>query len=220
MTRVHLDRMERQLIDELLILGSMVEQAAEEAVRSLRERDFEASRRIYRGDRKINAMRFAIENSTIMAIATQQPAATDIRILASILEICTELERMGDYAKGIAKINLKIGDEPMLLPMEELTEMARIGTRMLHQALEAFANYDTESSKNVCGDDDLVDALFEKVYAKVIETSINNPEHADQANFLLWAAHYMERFADRVTNICERTQYVQTGKLTEMEDKL
>ena len=110
MTRETLDRKTHELIDEVLVLGSMVEDAILNSVDSLKKRDLEAAKRIYQGDKDINEKRFEIENDTLILIATQQPMARDLRVMASILEIASELERMGDYAKGIALINIRIGN--------------------------------------------------------------------------------------------------------------
>ena len=140
-TRQELDRLLDELRDEVLLLGSMVEQATLDAVASLLERDLEKSKRVYLEDEHINQKRFDIENQTLICIATQHPLATDLRILASILEIITELERMGDYAKGIARININLGAEHDIKPPHELDEMARLTTDMLHRALEAFRDH-------------------------------------------------------------------------------
>jgi phosphate transport system protein len=220
MTRETLDKIEQHLLDEILIMGSMVEQAVLQSVDALKNRDIEGSKAIYRMDEEINLKRFQIENETVAAIAMQAPAATDLRLFASILEICTELERMGDYAKGIAKINIKIGEEELLKPLVDIPKMAKIGTKMLRKALQAFVKQKTKKSKEICQQDDKVDELYRAVYNDLIEIIRKDPTTADRANQLLWAAHYLERLADRVTNICERTHYVKTGELLEMADYL
>jgi phosphate transport system protein len=219
MSRETLDRIEQELLDEILILGSMVEKATLDSVESLRTRDVERARQIYDNDQKINEKRFEIENSAIIALATQQPLATDLRILASVLEICTELERMGDYAKGIAKINIRMGDEPLLKPLIDIPKMAEIATEMLQMALTSFVNQDVDVIDGIVSKDDLVDNLYEAVYKELIGITTKDPSVADRANYLLWAAHNMERLADRVTNICERTYYVKTGELIEITDR-
>ncbi|MCG2659920.1 MAG: phosphate transport system regulatory protein PhoU, partial [Kiritimatiellae bacterium] len=128
----------QQVKDELLLLGSMVEQQTLDAVEALKKRDLEAARRIYAADAKINEKRFAIENQVMILIATQQPMAHDLRLLASIFEVSAELERMGDYAKGIATVNIRMGDEPLLKPLIDIPRMAKIASSMLHRALTAF----------------------------------------------------------------------------------
>ncbi len=215
--RSTLDQKMRALQDDLIVLGSMVEEALIESVEVLKRRDFEASRRLIAADKDINAKRYGIERDTIVLIATQQPMATDLRILASILELATELERIGDYAKGIASINLKIGEEPLIKPLIDLPRMAEVAARMLHQALVAFVAQDTEAASQIIHQDDEVDGLYDQVYRELVTLILQNPRNIEQANYLLWAAHNLERSADRVTNICERTIFVVTGELADLD---
>jgi phosphate transport system protein len=214
--RETLEKKIKHLLDEVVILGSMVEQATLGAVKSLLERDLEASRRIYAADEAVNDKRFEIENECIAVIATQQPMATDLRVLAAILEIITELERMGDYAKGIAHINLIIGEEPFVVPLVQIPKMADIAIEMLNRAIAAFVEPDEETARAIPKEDDQVDALFFEVYRELMMAMSANPDKVDQGNTLLWAAHNLERTADRVTNICERTIFVVTGEMNEI----
>jgi len=207
----------KQLKDELLLMGSMVEQQTLDAVEALRKRDLEAARRTYAADAKINQKRFAIENQVMILIATQQPMAHDLRLLASILEVSAELERMGDYAKGMATINLRMGDEPLLKPLIDVPRMAQIASSMLHRALTAFVNEDAETAKVIPEEDDEVDALYDQVYRELMTFVIKDPKTIDRANYMLWAAHNLERMADRVTNICERTIFIVTGEIKEID---
>lgn len=207
----------QQLKDELLILGSMVEEAILESVEALRKRDHDAARRIYAADNKINARRFAIEEQVMVAIATQQPMAHDLRLLASILEVAGELERMGDYAKGIAAVNLRMGELPLLKPLIDLPLMARKSADMLHRALTAFVNEDSETARLIPQEDDQVDALYTQVYHELMLFVIQDPRAVERANWLLWVAHNLERVADRVTNICERTVFIVTGEIREIK---
>lgn len=215
--RETLDREIRSLLDEVLVLGSMVEQATLDAVAALKRRDLEAARKTYDGDERINEKRFAIENAAITVIATQQPMARDARILAAILEVITELERMGDYAKGIARINIMMGSDPLLKPLIDLPRMAEITVSMLHRALGAFVEGDVEQARAIPQEDDEVDQLYNQVYRELVTYMIADPSTIDRANYLLWAAHNLERMADRVTNICERTAFVTTGKMAEFD---
>ena len=195
----------------------MVEQQTLDEVEALKKRDLEAARRIYAADAKINEKRFAIENQVMILIATQQPMAHDLRLLASILEVSAELERMGDYAKGMATINIRMGDEPLLKPLIDLPRMAQIASSMLHRALTAFVNEDAETAKVIPKEDDEVDALYDQVYRELMTFVIKDPKTIDRANYLLWAAHNLERMADRVTNICERTIFIVTGEIKEID---
>ncbi|MEJ5239795.1 MAG: phosphate signaling complex protein PhoU [Anaerolineales bacterium] len=203
--------------EEILILGSMVEDAALKSVEALKKRDLQAARQILDADREINARRYAIEESVVVLIATQQPMAHDLRFLASILEIVSELERMGDYAKGIAVINLRMGDEPLLKPLIDIPRMAQKAVDMLHRALTAFIQEDVEAARAIPKEDDEVDALYNQVYRELMTFVIQDPKNIERANWLLWAAHNLERFADRVTNICERTVFLVTGQFTEFD---
>ena len=218
MPRDMLDQQIRKLLDEILFLGSMVENSTIGAVRALKERDIESARKYYNDDKIINQKRFDIENSAITTLATQQPImASDLRMLASILDVTTEIERMGDYAKGIAKICLMLKDEAFIKPLVDIPRMADIAVDMLHRALGSFVDGDVETARKIPEDDDLVDDLYNQVYRELATLILQNPKNIDQANVLLWAAHNLERLADRVTNICERTIYVYTGQLTEIK---
>jgi len=218
MTRETLDRRIQHLYDEILVLDSMVENAALNAIDALKKRDIEAARRIYADDEYINSKRFELENDLIVTIATQQPImAHDLRLLASIYEVIGELERMGDYAKGIAKIVILIGDQPPVKPLIDLPRMADLAVGMLHRAVSAFINGDTEQARAIPQEDDLVDGLYLQIYHELVAIMIADPSTVDRANHLLWVAHNLERMADRVTNICERTVYITTGQLKEMD---
>ena len=201
--------------DEILLLGSMVEEAVMASMDALKKRDIEASKEIYAKDEKINAKRFEIEEKVMILIATQQPMAVDLRLLASMLDVASELERMGDYAKGIANINIRMGDRPLLKPLIDLPRMAIKATDMLHRALDAFVNADAETARAIPAEDDEVDDLYNQVYRELMTFIIQDPTSIERANFLLWAAHNLERMADRVTNICERTLFVATGEIKE-----
>jgi phosphate transport system protein len=215
--RETLDRQLRELQDAVLVLGSMVEQATLNAVEAMKRRDIEASQRIYAADEEINRKRFQIENEAITVIATQQPMARDLRVLAAILEVITELERMGDYAKGIAKITIQMGSEKLLKPLIDVPRMAEIAVDMLHRALSAFVNQDAEAARKIPLEDDQVDALYNQVNRELVTYMIADPSTIDRANHLMWAAHNLERMADRVTNICERTIYIATGAMAEID---
>ncbi len=216
MTRETFDLELQRLQDELLALGSMVESAITTSVEALKQRDFEASRRLIADDRLINEKRFALESDALILIATQQPMAGDLRTIAAVLEITTELERMGDYAKGIAKINLMIGEQPLIKPLIDLPKMAEKARSMLHQALDAFVRRDVELARTIPVQDDEVDALYNAIYRELMDFIVADQSVTEQANHLLWAAHNLERTADRVTNICERVLFTVTGEMVEL----
>lgn len=208
----------KKLLDQVLILGSMVEQAIQESMQALQRRDFAAARRIYEADQRVNEKRYAIEHECIILIATQQPMARDVRFLTAILEIITELERIGDYAKGICKINLLMSEEPINpTTLFGLQEMAEHGIAMLRRALDAFVNNDANIARSVPADDDKVDELYNQIYRSLIAQMMSDAFSVDRGNHLLWAAHNLERMADRVINICERIVYVSTGEMKELD---
>ncbi len=206
----------QQVKDEVLLLGSMVEHAIIGAVEALKKRDLKASEKIIIEDKEVNKKRFAIENQLMILIATQQPMAHDLRLLASTMEIISELERMGDYAKGIANINLLMGEEKLLKPLIDVPRMAEKGVSMLHRALTAFVNEDVEAAHAIPLEDDEVDELYTQVYHELMMFVIQDPKSIERANWLLWVAHNLERVADRVTNICERTIFIATGEFSEI----
>lgn len=217
MTRTAFDQRLQQVQDDVVVLGSMVEQALVDAVDALKRRDFDASERIIVLDRTINQKRFAIEDEVFKIIATQQPVAGDVRTLGAALEISTELERIGDYAKGIAKINLALGEETLLKPLVDLPLMAAKASDMLHRALDAFVRRDVELARAIPAEDDIVDALYNQVNRELLTYMMADPTSIDKANYLLWAAHNLERAADRVTNVCERVIFTATGTMSELD---
>ena len=217
MPRETFDKELERLQNETLALGSMVENAIIDAVDILKRRDMEGSRRLIARDYLINEKRFAIENDAMILIATQQPMASDLRTIAAVLDIIHELERIGDYAKGIAKINLMIGEEPLIKPLVDIPRMAEKACDMLHRSLEAFARRDVDLARSIPPQDDDVDQLYNQVYRELITYILVDPSSIERANYLLWVAHNLERAADRVTNICERVVFAVTGKMVELD---
>jgi phosphate transport system protein len=218
MPRETLDNKIQHLNNEILILDSMVEHATLESIVALKKKDLVLARRIYDDDQLINNKRYELENDLIVTIATQQPImAHDLRIVAAIYDVVSELERMGDYAKGIAKITLLIGDQPLVKPLIDIPRMADLAVSMLHRAVTAFIHGDVESARSLPKEDDEVDSLYNQVYRELLAIMFADPSTIDQANYLLWVAHNLERMADRVTNICERTVYTVTGQLLEFD---
>ncbi len=219
MLRQTFERELQRLQDEMLTLGSMVEKALLDSVDCLKRRDLEGSRRIIAGDREINEKRYSIESDCLTLIATQQPMAGDLRTIAAILEIATELERTGDYAKGISKINLLIGNAPLIKPLIDIPRMVEKACDMLGRSLKAFAERDVEAARAIPQEDDEVDALYNQVYRELLTIMMADHSTIDQATYLLWAAHNLERAADRVTNICERVIFTVKGNMIEVNSE-
>jgi phosphate transport system protein len=219
MARTYFNRELQRLQDEILLLGSIVRQALAEAVVALNERDLEAAKRIIIGDREINRRRFVIEDDCLSLIAMQQPAAKDLRLIAAILEISSELERIGDYAKGISKINLMMGPEPLVKPLVDIPRMCDKVVDVLARALDAFVHQDLEAARAIPLEDDELDDLYNTINRHLLAMIVKNPTITDQANYLSWVAHNLERAGDRVTNICERIAYTVTGDFVEFDDQ-
>ncbi len=216
MTREAYHKAIKNLQDEVLTMGDMVATAIKGSVESLRQRDTEASKKIIKNDALINKKRFNIEEKCIFLIATQQPMAVDLRTLASILSMVTDLERMGDHAEGIAKINLLMCEGPPVKPLVDIPKMADIALSMLTRCLKAFIDRDIETARAICDIDDEVDAIHDRIYKELLMMMIGNPKIIHEATYLTWVSHNLERIADRVTNIAERVVYMVTGKMEEM----
>lgn len=217
MPRETLDRQIDNLKDEIILLGSMVEQATLNSIDALKRRDLEAAHQIYEDDYLINEKRYAIENAILILIATQQPLARDLRLLAAMMVVITELERMGDYAKGISKVIMKLGAADIVIPIRKINQMAELALNMLHRALNAFITENPNEASVIPLEDDQVDALYNQIYHTLVDSMISNPASIDQINLLMWVVHNLERLADRVTNICERTVFIVTGEILEMD---
>jgi phosphate transport system protein len=207
----------QHLQEELLVMSSMVQRAIERSVSSLKTRDTGLAQDVISDDRTINQQRFKIEEGCLLLIATQQPMASDLRVLAAVLNIITDLERMGDHAAGIGKITLLVANEPTLKPLIDIPRMAEIACEMLRGSLVAFINRDVEQAQRVAVRDDEVDQLYDQVYRELLTFMMADPGTIDRATHLLWVAHNLERIADRVTNICERVLFLVTGRMVELQ---
>jgi len=212
MVRKTFEQEMQEVKDDILLLGSMVEDAVMESVQALKDNDLDRSRRVLTKDWLINRRRYEIETSIIVLMATQQPIAHDLRALAARLGICTELERMGDYAKGIAIINLRSGGLSMPFILREIYSMAEKAMDMLHRALTTFAEEDMETAKSIIQYDVVIDECYTKLYSDAVNNVIGDPRNIERANYVIWVAHNLERLGDRVTNICERVIYMVTGE--------
>jgi phosphate transport system protein len=211
MARIELDRDLRQMCDELLSLGSMVEKAISDSITGLRTRDTHLAQQVIAEDDIIDRKRFEMEERCINLIAMQQPIASDLRLILATLHIAEELERMGDYAEGIAKISLLMGDEAPLKPLIDIPRMANLAIEMLGNSLSAFTHEDLELARKICQDDDEVDALYDQVYRELLTFMMQDHGAVQRATYLLWVAHNLERIADRATNIAERVTFLVTG---------
>jgi len=206
----------REIQDDVLAMGSMVSKATLRSIDALKNRDLELAHQIITDDQKINGKRFEIEEKCIQLIATQQPMASDLRTIIAILSITTEIERIGDYAAGIARIVILIGDEPPLKPLVDIPRMAEQTVDMLQRSLDALLNRDAEAARKIAAEDDLVDHLYDQIFRELITFMAEDSKTITRATRLIWTAHNLERAADRVTNICERVVFIVTGRMEEI----
>jgi len=209
----HIQELEREVIG----MGQMVITAINRSIEALKAQDLDEAKRIIDGDELINKKRWEIEEQCINLMATQWPVATDLREMIAILNIVTELERMGDYAEGIAKIVILYGREPLIKALVDIPQMAQKATSMLQRSLEAFVRRDAKAAEAICGEDDDVDHLHDQVYRVLLTYMMEDPKTITRATYLIWAAHNLERIADRVTNICERVVFLVTGKMPQVD---
>ena len=205
----------REIQDDILIMGSMVTKATMLAIEALQNRDLAVAKQIIADDDKINRKRFDIEEKCIQLIATQQPMASDLRTIVAVLNIITELERIGDYAAGNAKIAIMIGNEPPLKPLIDIPRMAEKTVDMLNRSLKAFIDHDVEAARKISAEDDFIDNLYDQVFRELLTFMAEDPKTITRATRLIWVTHNLERSADRVTNICERIVFMVTGKMEE-----
>jgi len=204
------------LQDDLLNMGTLVDRAIERSIQALADRDARLAQEIIKDDALINQMQREIEEKCLVLIATQQPMASDLRVIASISSIATELERMGDHAEGIGKITLLLADQPLLKPLIDIPRMAEKARLMLRQQLDAFVHRDTEMARSSATGDEEVDALYDQIYRELLIFMMNDPRTISRATHLLWVAHNLERIADRTTNIGERVIFLVTGEVEEL----
>jgi phosphate transport system protein len=215
--RQDFDRELGRLEAELILMSGLVEQAIFNALNALKNRDIERSQKVIDEDDHIDKTELEIERSCVELIRREAPMAGDLRRIISALHIAGELERIGDYAEGIAKISITIGDQPPLKELIDIPRMGDMAVNMLKRSLEAFISRDPDhvrtASVELEKDDDEVDDLYAKVQADLMELVKAAPDNAERATYLMWVAHNVERVADRAMNIVERALYQATGEL-------
>jgi phosphate transport system protein len=215
-TRESFHRHLHELQDDVLILGSMVEKALDRSMEALKTRNLDLAHQVVADDKRINQKRFEIEEKCVDLIVTQQPMASDLRIVIAVLNIIVDLERIGDHGEGNARIAIMIGNEPPLKPLIDLPRMTVKTMDMLRRSLDAFVNRDAEAARKICAEDDEIDNLYDQVFRELLVFMAEDSKTITRATRLIWVAHNLERSADRVTNICERVIYVVTGKMEEI----
>jgi len=205
-----------QIQESLLQMGSMVDRAIALSLESLQNRDRALARQVIDDDEEINAIRFKIEDACLALIATQQPAASDLRSVVAVITIVTNMERMADHAAGIAKTVILMGDEPLLKPLIDIPRMVRLALEMLGGVLQAFIEHDADAAQTIADRDDEMDHLYQAIFEELLEIMADKPDSVTRATYLLWCAHNLERIGDRVTNIAERVIFVSTGDMREL----
>jgi len=204
------------LRDNILHLGEMTEAAIELAVQALKEQDEDIAHQVVAGDELINTKRYDIEEQCLRLIATQQPTAGDLRAIVAAIHIVTELERMGDYAAGIAELAVRLAGQPHLKPLIDLPRMAEIDRDMIRASLKAYMTQDPDLALETAKQDAEIDQLYDQVYRELLTYMLEDPKNITRATYLLWVSHKLERIADRVTNICERVIFMTTGEFKEL----
>jgi phosphate transport system protein len=216
MTRQLYDQELADLRGSVVAMASMTNKAIDNAVTALAQQDVRLAEQVIAADRAINEHRWQTEEQALLVIATQAPMAKDLRMIAAVIHIVTDLERMADHAAGTAKIAIQTADQAPLKPLVDIPRMSEIARAMLHDAITAFIEDDQAAARAIVARDDEVDALYEQIYRELLTFMLADPTTIDQATHLLWAAHNLERIADRVTNICERVVFAATGQLEEL----
>lgn len=204
------------LQDKLVHMSEMVCQALADAIQALKERDFDLAQDVIQRDQQLNELRFAVDEDCLTILATQQPAASDLRRVVGAMNVVLDLERMGDHAAGIAKIMIRMGEEPPLKPLIDIPYMARQCCDMLRKALRAYIELDVDAALAVIKQDDVVDQLYDQVFRELLTYMIEDDHTIKRAMHLVFIAHNLERVADHVTNICERVAYLKTGEMKEL----
>lgn len=216
MTRELLDRQLHELFEGLVVMGSMVERAIEKSVQALAKRDTRLAQEVTEEDAAIDEARWRLEEECLRLLATQQPMATDLRTVGAVLSVIADIERMGDHAEGIARIVLRIADQPLLKPLIDIPRMSKKCQEDLRLVLQAFIDHDVELARRICADDDQVDSLYKQVFSELLLIMMGDPRTVDRATYLIWVAHNLERIHDRITNIGERVVFMVTGKMEQL----
>ncbi len=215
MRTVFLEQIE-ELLEDLLAMGQMVADSIDRAIEALAKQDTELAQQVIDYDDEINETQHDIDEKCLVLIATQGPMAGDLRAILSVSNIAAELERMGDYTEGIARLAIKLAGQPLIKPLIDIPRMAQESRRMLLASLEAFAREDAKAAWEIGQADDVVDALYDQVYRELLVFMMEDPRTILNATYLLWVAHNLERIADRTTNIAERVIFMDSGEIVDL----
>lgn len=216
--RMSLDRDEREIKDNVLRMGALVEEQIRAAIRALVEHDAGAATEVIVGDRQINEAQRHVISLITRVIATQQPVARDLRFLLSLDHVAYELERMGDHAASVAKQARKLAPVPPLKKYVDLPEMGERVAQLVHGVLRALVDVDERLAREVAAGDDEVDHLYHRIFDELLVLMQASPDNVDRGARLLFAAHYLERIGDRVTNIAEDVVFLASGEISDLND--
>lgn len=214
--RAIMDRDLAILKEDTLRLGNMLESAIAQSIKALRNRDKVLAEEIVANDAQINALRFKVEGASLNLIATQQPAAGDLRAVVAALNMVGDLERMGDHAAGIAKIVLRLPDDGELELPPSLSLMADLALDMLRTALEAYSKLDDNIAYSVATQDDIIDLHYKTLFRELVEMMSEGKDMTNLGIYLMFVGHNLERIADRVTNLAERVIFMTSGLMQEL----
>lgn len=206
-----------KICQDLVTLGSLVEKSIELAVQAYQTQDFNLAQSIIQNDEQINKLRFKIEEACVVLIATQQPAAKDLRAIIAVMHMVLELERMGDHAAGIAKTVILMEEEPVIKTLKKIPKMGELSRQMLADCMQAFIRQDATWAKEIAARDDQMDQMYHAVFQRLIEIMMDKPNRITRATYIMWCAHNLERIADRVTNIAEQIIFMTTGQMSELQ---
>lgn len=216
--RPPLDRDEREIKDNVLRMGALVEEQIRAAIRALVEHDAEGATAVIVGDRQINEAQRHVVALITRVIATQQPVARDLRFLLSLDHVAYELERMGDHAASVAKQSRKLAPFPPLKRYVDLPAMGETVAQLVHGVLRALVDVDEAQARQVAARDDEVDHLYHRIFDELLQLMRDDPDNVDRGARLLFAAHYLERIGDRVTNIAEDVVFLASGEISDLND--
>jgi phosphate transport system protein len=215
-SRARYDQEYAAIEEDILKMGSLVQDAIRNSLESLKQRDRNLAKEVIDRDLRINELRFKIEEACLTLIATQQPTAGDLRAVVAAMNIVVDMERMADHASGIAKTVVRMGDEPLLKPLIDLPKMADLARQMLGDSLNAFIERDEVAARAIAPRDEEMDLFYKAIFDELVEIMAHKPGSVERATYLLWCGHNLERIGDRAINIVERVVFMTTGDMREL----
>jgi phosphate transport system protein len=208
-----------EIRDNIVRMGQLLDAAIERSLTALRDQDQILAQQVITHDAHINALRFTVEEECLTLIATQQPAASDLRGIIAAMNFVNDMERMADHATGIAKTVLRMENTPLLSAANDLPHMAAVARSMIQRCIDAFLARDINAAKHIAPEDDKIDNLYKTIFDNLLTVMRTDPTTVTQATYILWCAHNLERIGDRATNLAERVVFMTTGMMEELNLK-